>query len=182
MALIDELGFTASQFIVRIIAALAIILFSIIMAGIIGRLVKKILHGFEIDKILGDQGVKFPLENFIASIVKYLIYFIGLIWALAQLGLTTVILEILLVIILVLLVAFIILAFKDFVPNITAGFFIHRKDALKKGDWIKLKSAEGEIMEIDLIETKIKTKNGDIMLIPNSVLTTHEIIKKEKKK
>lgn len=168
-----------SSFIVRVIAALAIVLFGLIAGNILGKLIKKILHSFEIDKILGEQGVKFPLEKFIATIVKYLIYFVGIIWALAELGLTTIILEIILAIILILLVAFMILAFKDFVPNITAGFFIHRKNALKKGDWIKVKSVEGEIVEIDLIETKIKTKDGDIMLLPNSVLTTNEVIRKK---
>jgi small-conductance mechanosensitive channel len=170
-----------SSFIVRVIAALAIVLFGLVIGNIFGRLIKKILHSFELDKVLAEQGIKFPLENFIGTIVKYLVYFVGIIWALAELGLTTIILEIILVIILILLVAFIILAFKDFVPNITAGFFIHSKNALKKGDFIKMNSVEGEIVEIDLIETKIRTKDGDTMLIPNSVLTTNEVIKKEKK-
>ncbi|RME54614.1 hypothetical protein D6777_03275 [Candidatus Woesearchaeota archaeon] len=170
-----------SAFMLRLIAALTIILLGLVVGNIIGRLVRKILHSFEIDKVLAEQGLKFPLEKFIGSIVKYITYFIGLIWGLAELGLTTIILEILLVILLVLLVSFIILAFKDFVPNITAGFFVHRKDAFKKGDYIKMNGVEGEIVEIDLIETKIKTKNGDVVFVPNSVLTKNQVIKKAKK-
>ncbi|MEA3378434.1 MAG: mechanosensitive ion channel [Nanoarchaeota archaeon] len=169
---------TISALIIKLIASLVIILLGLIIGRIIGKLINKVLHSFEIDKILGQSGIKFPFERFISSISRYIVYFIGLIWGLAELGLTTIILEIILVIILILLVSFIILAFKDFVPNITAGFFIHHKNALKKGDIIKVRHIEGEIIEIDLIETKIKAKNGEIILIPNSMLTTNEITKK----
>jgi small-conductance mechanosensitive channel len=176
------LGLTdVSFFLGKLVASLVIVLMGLVFGTIIGRLITKILHSFEIDKVLSEQGIKFPFEKFVGTIVKYLVYFIGVIWGLAELGLTTIILEIILAIILILLVAFIILAFKDFVPNITAGFFIHRKDALRKGDHVKMKGVQGEIVEIDLIETKIRTKTGDIIFVPNSVLTTNEVVKVNKK-
>lgn len=166
-----------SALIINLIIALVIVFFGLIMGNLFGKLIKKVLHSFELDKVLAESGMNFPLENFIATIGKYIIYFIGIIWALTELGLATIILEIILIVILVLMVSFIILAFKDFVPNITAGFFIHHKNALKKGDKIKVKHVEGEIIEIDLIETKIKTKDGEEILLPNSILTNNEVIK-----
>jgi small conductance mechanosensitive channel len=179
----DFLGFsTVSDVIVKLIAALAIVLFGLILGNLFSKLLKKVLHGFELNRVLKDQGIKFPLEEFLSSILKYIVYFIGIIWALTELGLATVVLEIVLIVILILVVIFIILAFKDFIPNITAGFFIHHKNLFKKGDHIRVKSIDGVIQEVDLIETKVRTVDGDVILVPNSILTKSEVIKVKKRK
>lgn len=171
-----------SHFIINIIAAIAIIIFTIIIANILEKLIKKILNELEMDKILKEQGIKFPFENFVSSIVKYLIYFIGVIWALNQLGIATVILHIILVVILIIFIAIIIMAIKDFIPNIISGFLIHSKDIIKKGNIIKLNKIEGKVIEIGIIETRIKTKDNDIMVIPNSMITKNTILIKKKNK
>ena len=43
---------------------------------------------------------------------------------------------------------------------------------------------QGKIIEISLLETKIETKSGDVIFIPNSVLNKTEItyVKAKKKK
>lgn len=164
---------------IKLIAAIAVILIGLVAARIISRIIKKILHELELNRILKEQaGVKIPIEEFVSSLTKYLIYFIAVIWALAELGLQTVILYIILAIFLVILVSFIVLAFKDFIPNITAGFFIHQKNLIKKGDIIKVKDIEGKVISISLVETMIKV-NGDTVYVPNSVLTKNEITKKK---
>lgn len=164
---------------IKLIAAIAVLLIGLIAARIISKVIKKVLHELELNRILKEQaGVKLPVEEFVSSLAKYLIYFIAVIWALAELGLQTAILYIILAIFLVILVSFIVLAFKDFIPNITAGFFIHQKNIIKKGDIIKVKDIEGKVISISLVETTIKV-NGDTVYIPNSVLTKNEIIKKK---
>lgn len=164
---------------IKLIAAIAVILIGLVAARIISRVIKKILHELELNRILKEQaGVRIPIEEFVSSLTKYLIYFIAVIWALAELGLQTVILYIILAIFLVILVSFIVLAFKDFIPNITAGFFIHQKNLIKKGDIIKVKDIEGKVISISLVETMIKV-NGDTVYVPNSVLTKNEITKKK---
>lgn len=173
MALLNIGGI--STVVLNLIAALVIVLFGLIAGTLLGKLVKKVLHSFEIDSILAQEGIAFPLEKSVSSIVRYLVYFIGVVWALNQLGLATAIVEIILAMVLIIFVAVIILGLKDFIPNITAGFFIHSKSNLKPGDKIRVNNIEGEIVEVDLIETKIKTGNGDIILIPNSVLTKNEV-------
>ncbi len=170
-----------SSFMVKLIAALAILLFGIIMANIFAKLFKKLLHSFEINSVLAGAGFKFPLEEFVSSILKYVIYFATVIWALTELGLATTILQIILVVILILMIIFIILAFKDIIPNITAGFVMHSKGLYKKGDNISVGAAEGKIIDLDIMETKIKTKSGDVILVPNSLLMKSEIIVKKKK-
>jgi len=172
---------TGSGYIVRLIAAIVVILIGFIVARVLSKLTKKGLHELEADKILREQaGVKVPLEEFLASLVKYLTYFAAVILALNQLGLTTVVLQIILFVALAILVGFIVLAFKDFIPNITAGFFLHMKKMINEGDTIKFKTIEGKVLHINLVETKIQTKNKDIVYIPNSLLTKKEIIIKKK--
>lgn len=178
MALIlGDLSITSIM--VNFAAALALIIFGVIAGIIVEKLVRRLLHGFELDRVLASIGMKFPLEDFIASIVKYIVYFSGIILALNELGLSKVLLEILLGMIVVIIVAFIILAFKDFAPNITAGLFIHRKGSIKKGEWLKINEIEGEVFELDLIETKLKMKSGNLIIIPNSFLAKSIIMKKK---
>jgi small-conductance mechanosensitive channel len=167
----------AQNIIIKLITAIIILLIGFVVARILSNLTKKILHELETNRILKEQaGVKIQIEEFSSSIVKYIIYFIAIIMALNQLGLTTTLLYILLTIILVILVGFIILAFKDFIPNIVAGFMIHQKDKIKSGDNIKVKNIEGKVVHVNLVETRIITKKKDTVYIPNSMLTKNEVV------
>lgn len=170
-----------SAIMLKIVAAVVILLFGIIIANIASRLFRKVLHSFEINKVLAESGLKFPFEEFASSILKYIIYFAGIIWALSEIGLATTILQIILIVILIIMILFIILAFKDVIPNITAGFFVHSKGVFKEGDNVKIGSVEGKIIAIEIMETRIKTKSNDLVIVPNSVLMKSEITVKKKK-
>jgi len=165
---------------VNLIGALVILLLGIVIGRFIGKLIKKVLKEVEINKILKEEaGVKVPIEEVVSSLAKYLIYFIAVIFALDQIGLTTTVLNIILGVFLLIIVVFIILAFKDFIPNLISGLFIHQKRGLKDGDKINMDGINGIIEHISIIETRIKTKNGDIIFVPNSMLTKHKVIKKK---
>lgn len=168
---------SASNWIMGLVAAIAIAALGIILGTIMGKVVKRVLHEFEVNKVLKAQGLTLPLEEFLSEVVKYVIYLVGIVWALAELGLATRIMEILLGVIFVLIAAFVILAFKDFIPNVVAGFFLYQKGMIKVGDYIRVKSVEGLVVAIDFVETRVKMKNGDVMMIPNSMLTKNEVVK-----
>jgi len=173
-------GYTPGFF-VNLVAAVVILLIGIVAAGILSKLVKRVLHELEVDKILKNQaGVRIPLEDVLSSIVKYLVYSVAVVMALTQLGLNTIVLYILLFVMLFMLFAFIVLAFKDFIPNFSAGFFIHQKGMIKKGDYIIVNGAEGRVVNVSLIETEIETNKKDRIFIPNSILTKNRVIKKRK--
>lgn len=168
--------------VINLIAAVSIILVGLLAGYIVSKLTKRILHELELNKILKDEGVKIPLEEIITSFVKYIIYFIALIFALSELGLETIIFSIILGTVLLIMISFIVLAFKDFIPNITAGFFIHQQGFIKKGDRIRVKEVEGIVMHIDLTEIRIKLDNGDLVYLPNSLILKNEITKIKKDK
>lgn len=169
-----------SDLTLNLIAAIVILLVGLVVGRFLGNLTRKVLHELELDRLLKEQTrFKIPLEQFLASLVKFIVYFIVVILALEQVGLQTAVLNIILVIILLILMVFIILSIKDFIPNLVAGLFLHQKRNIKAGERIEVKNIEGEVLNISLIETKIRTRNGDIVYIPNSVLTKHVVIKKK---
>ncbi|MFH1331864.1 MAG: mechanosensitive ion channel domain-containing protein [archaeon] len=167
-------------FIIKLIAAISIVLVGLLVGYIVGRLTRRVLHELELNKVLKEQGVKIPLEELIASFVRYIIYFIALIFALGQLGLETVVFSVILGVILVIMIAFVILAFKDFIPNVTAGFFIHQQGFIKKGNRIRVSNSEGVVIHTDLTETRLKLDNGDVIYIPNSLIVKSEVVKVKK--
>jgi len=120
------------------------------------------------------------MERAIGKAIAYFIYFIAIIIALNQIGLTTTILYMISAAVLIIIVISIALGVKDFIPNILAGIHLHRKDIIKEGDKIKVKGTEGKVISVELTETKLKTKKGDIIIIPNSMLVKEEIIKLKK--
>lgn len=168
-----------SEMMLRLVAAIAVLIFGILGSIIVSKLFRKLLHSFEIDAVLKEQGIKVPVEEFASNILKYLLYFATIIWALNVLGLATTILQILLIVMLVIMIIFIILAFKDFIPNITAGFFIHSKGVIKEGDKVSIGAVSGAVISIDTIETKIRTKERDIVLVPNALILKTAVVKKK---
>ncbi len=61
-------------------------------------------------------------------------------------------------------------AFKDILQNLFAGFLILLYRPFKLGDQIKIDDFEGAVEEITIRATKIKTYDGERVVIPNSDL------------
>ena len=161
------------------VAAIIILLAGLIIANILSKLTKKLLKELEINKILKTKlNISLPIENIISGTLKYLIYFVVIILSLNQLGITTKVLYIILVGILIIIIAIILLSIKDLIPNVISGFLIYKQKKLKVGDTIQIKDLEGKIIEINLLETKIETKNKEIVHLPNLLVTKEKIIKK----
>ena len=85
-------------------------------------------------------------------------------------------LYIILGVILLFIVAFIILAIKDFIPNVISGFVIQHRKLLEKGERVKIGDIEGKVEKISLTEVQIRS-GEEVIVIPNSILSK-EIIRK----
>ncbi|MGM5485546.1 MAG: mechanosensitive ion channel domain-containing protein, partial [Nanobdellota archaeon] len=154
----------------------------LIFGKIIGKLIQKLLKDLKLDStIRKGVGVNLPIEHTISTFITYFIYFIAIIMALNQLGLTTDVLNIISAAVMAIIILSIFLGIKDFIPNVMSGIVIHNKDFLHDGDRIKVDTIEGKITHINLIETKIETDSGDVINVPNSMLTKNKVIKKKDK-
>jgi len=161
--------------IARFLIALIILLIGFIIAKILGRLLQRVLHEIELNKIIKKiTWLKINIEQIVSIFLTYFIYFLTIIMALNQIGLTTTVLNMLSAAILIIIVISIFLSIKDSVPNAIIGFSILRRGNIKEGDYIKTKDVAGRVEKITLTEVQLKTRKGDIIHIPNSILAKSE--------
>jgi len=171
-----------SGFFTKFIVAIIILLIGFIVGKLLGRLVYKFMHSIELNANLNKMsGVKIGLEEILEAFTTYFIYFITIVTVLQQLGLATTVLNMIAGGVIVIIILSTLLGVKDFIPNAVAGFVLQRRGFLQVGEVIKVKGMQGKIIKLSLVETKIETKDKDIIFIPNSVLTKTEVIKVSKK-
>jgi small conductance mechanosensitive channel len=170
------------ELLTNIVAGLLVIGFGIIVGNIFSLISRKILQSFEVERIMKELGAGFPIEDFVSSLVKYVTYIVGLVWGLTFLDLETIILYMILFVILGLLIGFILLGFKDFIPNFIAGFFINFRKKLKKGDVVKIDSTEGKVIDMNMLEVRLKTGDGDVVVMPNVLIARNKIVVKKRRR
>ena len=163
----------------NIITAIIILLIGFIIAKLLGRLVQRVLHEAELDNLLKKAGAKVSFEMALAHITEYFVYFITIIFALNQLGITTFVLYALAFGAVAVLIISVFLGMRDFIPNFMAGWYIYRKDLIKEGRNVKINGVQGKVVKLNLLDTRIKTKKGDLIYLPNSVVIKSKIVQKK---
>ena len=112
-----------SQFFSQIVLAVIILLIGFTIGKIFGKFLQKVLHEASLDRTLERTlHVRTFAEEILGMLITYFVYFVAVVMAINQLGLTKTILFILSAAIIVLLTISAILAIKDLMPNIFAGF------------------------------------------------------------
>ena len=162
----------------QLIVAAIIILIGFIVGKALNRIIKKALKQIGLNRIMREIGIKVPLEEIFAHGVMYGVYFIAAIMALRHIGIATDILNIISVMIIAFIGIFILLSVKDFIPNVISGIVLHQKGTIKENDSIEINKIAGTVIEMNLLETKLLTKRGDIIIVPNANLTKSEIVKR----
>ncbi|MBD3310584.1 mechanosensitive ion channel [Candidatus Woesearchaeota archaeon] len=171
-----------SQIATKTVVSLIILLIGFIIGRLVGRVSQKLLHELELDRILRKSaGIKISMEAVAGHGISYLIYFFSIITALSQLGLTTTVLNMISAGIIILIIVSVFLSVKDYIPNFLAGLVIIRKELVRPGEYIRTRNLEGRVIHIDIFETRLETKQKDVIYIPNSLLVKNEIVKVRKK-
>lgn len=162
---------------IMLIGALLTAVLGLVLGKIAGNTIKRVLKGMEINQILKEQlNLKIPLEQTLSYIIAGIIYLITLILTLTQLGVETRVLKYIALMTAFILVLFSFLAFKDWVPNLVAGFYLTKTKKIKTGDTIKVKGVTGRVKNISLLETRVDTGKEEIF-IPNSIMIKSEVKK-----
>lgn len=146
------------------IAALAIIL-GLILGDKAGLLVGEHL-----------RGVKLPEAGFIPTIVRFSIFYIATLIALAQLGVATSALLIMLAAYAFGLVFLGGLAFKDLMAAGAAGVYILLNQPYGIGDEIQVGDHRGIVQEVDLFVTHVEN-DGTEYIIPNQQILRDGIVR-----
>ncbi|MBI4738675.1 mechanosensitive ion channel [Candidatus Woesearchaeota archaeon] len=173
-ALQVPLAGVVSQFII----AIFILLVGFILAKILGRIVYKLLHSFEINNSINKlTRVSVAVEEIAGSFTTYFVCFVTIVMVLQQMGIATTILHMISAGVIIIIILSTFLGIKDFIPNAIAGLFIQREQMIKVGETIKVKGITGSVTDISLVETKLLTKTGDVVYVPNRAITKTEVIK-----
>jgi len=116
--------------------------------------------------------------EFISFTVRYSLYLISIFLALAQLGFSKMIIQVFAALTIVLFLVILVFSLKDFIPNAAAGLYLMRTKLIYEGDNITVDSFSGNVKRVDLLNTTIITEQGDVVIIPNSVITKKALLKK----
>jgi len=153
----------------RFIIAAVILLTGFIMGRIAFNLSKRILSEIKLDILVRSYtGIKLSMEETISNIIKYSIYFVALLFSVSQLGIENLTFNVIATGVLILIIISVILAVRDFFPNLLAGLFIRSKRDFKPGNLVRTENAMGRLVSVDLVETKIEVKSGEFLYLPNS--------------
>jgi len=174
MAFLD-LWLQARGVVNTVASAVIVLLIGFIIGKVVGKLAQRGLHELEVNRILKKAGVQFGLEELVGHIAQYFIYFIAIVVALDQLGVTAFVLYSIAAIVLIVLAIAFLLSIKDFIPNFIAGLRLNYRKFFSVGDTITVGSVSGRVKEFGLLETKLVSKSGDIIHLPNSTLVTQEV-------
>ncbi|MBP7462540.1 MAG: mechanosensitive ion channel [Candidatus Delongbacteria bacterium] len=67
------------------------------------------------------------------------------------------------------------LAMQDMLANVIAGIALQVEQPFRVGDWVKINDREGAIVEMSWRSTKLKTRENDYIIIPNTMVGKQEI-------
>jgi small-conductance mechanosensitive channel len=68
-------------------------------------------------------------------------------------------------------------AAQEVIGSIVSGIALVLDPEVNVGDYIKWQDSEGVVQAIALRVTRVETPDGELVTIPNTILTTHEIVR-----
>jgi small conductance mechanosensitive channel len=162
----------------QLVVAVIIFVIGLLVGRIAGNFVKRMLSEFELNKIVRRAvNINARIDETIGNGVSYIIYFFSGIIALEKLGLANAVLNMIAGAVILLVVIALVLGIKDYIPNIIAGIIIFRNKTFRRGDFIEVADVNGEVIDIKLTETEIKS-GSDSIFIPNSTILKSRLVKK----
>ena len=156
---------------VNFVSAFFTLIFGWCLGAIFSNLLRKVLKEAGLDRVFERHlKMKLKLEKRLPAVVKYAFAAGGLVAALTHLGIPLVYLYWALGGIALATLAFIAVSFKDWIPNMLAWHTVVKAERIKVGDTLEVKGVKGRVMEVNLIETKIETAEGENIYVPNVIL------------
>ncbi len=155
-------------FIPRFIGAVLLMVIGFLIADFFGKMFEEAGRRYLQDDILPGLG---------GGMIKYSISLIGIVMALAMLGLDTSTLIIMFALVLGTIIVLLVMGVKDAFPNMTAGIQI--KKEFKPGEYIKVGQYAGVIEKIDRFSVSLRDRERRIT-IPTSMLIKVPVERKVK--
>jgi len=148
----------------KIISAFVIFLIALIVGRFAGIIVANLLQELRIEVLLETIGIRFFISKTAGTIVSLAIYVAGLLMALNQIGIARIFAIVISSLFAVLIVLAIIFGIADVIRNFFAGLRLRKKYLAKKT--IELPIVKGKIIQVNLTNIKVITKENDVLVVP----------------
>ena len=154
---------TSAQFWDMIIEVSSKIIAIIIISYLVVFMGKKVIHRIFMLHAKHNERRHLTIVKLLQSVLSYLVYFSAIMGILSAMNIKVA----------GLLagagIASVAIAFgaQNLVKDVITGFFIILEDQFSVGDYVKINTAEGTVIEIGLRTTKIKGITGEQFIIPN---------------
>ncbi len=155
---------TLWTFIPNVLSALSVVFFSVIFYLITARIFEAALRRTPMQHSL--------IKITVRSLYRGIVIIITLIFILGELG-VNVTAALAGVGVIGLAIGF---AAQQTLANIFSGFGIFIDDLYRKGHWIKIGEHYGEVMDISLRTTKVRTLDNTVISVPNSTVSSSPIV------
>ncbi|MBI4983653.1 mechanosensitive ion channel [Candidatus Woesearchaeota archaeon] len=153
------------------VVAIVILLGGLVLGIIAKKLLYRSLKELGTNWIATKVGMSLNLESALSSLLSYLIYFVTIILFLDQLGIRSIVVYIIVGVVLMLIILSFMVGIKDVLPNLYGGVILKKAGKIKEGRNVIVQEVSGRVEKIGFLETKIKTKQGDILHVPNSLFS-----------
>jgi small-conductance mechanosensitive channel len=67
-------------------------------------------------------------------------------------------------------------ALQDTLSGLASGFLLISDQPFQPGDWIRVDDTEGMVIDLNWRTTRVKTRDGDLVVVPNSELANARIV------
>lgn len=156
----------------RIVIFFLILLIGFLAGKVLGRLVRRLLKEVGADAFVKRAlGAKLSVERLLGGLTAGIVYTVSVILALDAAGFDTAVVVTLTVVLFISVILGAFVALRDFVPNALAYFTLRRRKAFAPGARIEVGDVKGTIVEVSLVDTTLKTKKEEMVVVPNAYLT-----------
>lgn len=151
---------------ITVVYRIVVVLVVAVATIIIGKLAEQLFKGGA-----RKAGVPEVEASLVASLLKYLIYFVGIIEILAYVGFSSI--PILFAITLIGIVIGI--SARSVLENVISGYILRMRKPFNIGERVRIGDQIGVIKDLDLIYTTIETDNHQYYTIPNAKISNSKI-------
>jgi small-conductance mechanosensitive channel len=141
-------------------------------------LVIAVIVGDKVELLVTERtrGVKLPQIGIVASVTKWTVVYVGVLIALALVGVPTLALIVLLAAYALALIVFGALAFGDMLASAAAGMYLLLEEPYGIGDEVRIGDRRGIVQETQVLVTRIET-DGEEHVVPNRLVFREGIVR-----
>jgi len=155
-----------AAFLPRLLVAAIVLVVGLIVGDKLGLLVDERL-----------RGVKLPETGLVPSLVKWSTVYVAALIALAQVGVATTALVVLLAGYLASVIVLGAVAFRDLLASGSAGLYLLLTEPYAIGDRVRIGDVEGVVQEVDVFATHVES-DEEVYLVPNRRALTDGVARK----